>query len=108
MTFQGVFANWLTDTVTVASIAGIGFDGIETSSNVTVSNVMVDEESRLVRNSDGNEVVSSTTVYVATESADPFTLHSKVTLPSGRVSTVIRVSKYDVTEVFSMVAVNLE
>ena len=108
MTFNTVFSDWLTDTVTVESMDGVGFDGVHTSAPVTVSQVMVDEESRLVRASDGNEVVSSTTVYVALELAEPFALHSKVTLPSGRVSTVIRVSTYDVDNVFSMVAVNLE
>lgn len=108
MTFQNVFSDWLTDSVDVESLSGIGFDGAQTGSVVTVSNVMVDDESRLVRNNDGNEVVSSTTVYVALDDADAFTLHSKVTLPSGRVTTVIKVATYDVNGLFQMAAVNCE
>lgn len=108
MTFQSVFSDWLTDSVQVETAEGIGFDGVNTGSVVTVSNVMVDDETRLVRNNDGNEVVSSTTVYVALDAADVFALHSKVTLPSGRITTVIKVASYDVNGLFQMAAVNCE
>lgn len=106
MSFESVFSKWLKDSVTVETIGGIGFDGITTSSS-TVAGVMVEEETRLVRSAAGNEVVSSATVYAPLDEANKFLVDSRVTLPSGRVTTVLASARHDVPGVFAMVAVNL-
>lgn len=106
MSFESVFSKWLNDSVTVETIGGIGFDGITSTSSV-VDGIMVEEETRLVRNSDGNEVVSSATLYASLDEAGKFLVNSRVTLPSGRVSTVLASARHDVPGVFAMVAVNL-
>lgn len=48
---------------------------------------LVEEQNRLVRASNGDEVVSSTTVYCKPGTAAP--AKSRITLPDGRVTTVI-------------------
>lgn len=51
------------------------------------------EKTRMVRAPDGEEVTSSTTVYARLETVCP--AKSRVTLPSGRTSTVIEAVRQD-------------
>jgi hypothetical protein len=64
--------------------------------------------SRLVRNSEGNETVSSATLYAPLELREVFTLHSQVDLGDGIERTVLVVSTPSSRELGGHVAVNLE
>ncbi len=55
--------------------------------------VLVDQKRRLVRDQGGQEVVSETTLRAPLDTVAP--PGSRVTLPDGRTSTVITVSRYD-------------
>jgi len=49
----------------------------------------VEDKRRLVRDADGAQVVSETTLYAPTGAADTLTVGALVTLPSGRIATII-------------------
>lgn len=55
----------------------------------------VEDVIKLVRDTNGAEVVSSATLATALTAADPFAPNSKVQLPSGRVARVLTVSRGD-------------
>jgi hypothetical protein len=55
----------------------------------------VDDQTHLVRNGVGEEVVSQSVIYMPIESASLFDSDSKVTLPSGREARVITVNAND-------------
>ena len=55
----------------------------------------VEETTDLVRDSDGNEVVSSAKVFAGLDQRARFATGSKVTLPSGRVARVLALSVFD-------------
>lgn len=63
---------------------------------------------RLVRNSGGNEVLSTTAVAVPKSKAGAFALHSRVTLADGRTSVVLSVADGDTSGLFAFSVVNLE
>lgn len=65
-------------------------------------------EERIIRTADGHEKVSSTAVYAPERHAGRFTLGSRVTLASGRVSTVLGVGTPNIQGLFSFVVVRLE
>ncbi len=86
----------LLNTIIVETVAGSGAYGPIYSEPVTLSpetdpetGVLVDETTRLVRASDGTEKVSSSTITARIEQADQLTAGSRVTLPSGDVTTII-------------------
>lgn len=86
----------LLHTITVETFEGSGALGSVYSEPVTLSpdtdpetGVMVDETTRLVRASDGTEKVSSSTITARIEQADQLKAGSRVTLPSGDVTTII-------------------
>lgn len=74
-------------TVTLAPVAGVGAYGDVHNPPVTVV-CLVDEQTRLVRDPQGAEVVSTATVYAAPDAVDG-PPGSRVTLPSGRTGVVI-------------------
>ncbi len=79
-------------TVTITPVLGEGAYGT-VYGDPTQVRCFVDETTRLVRDADGAEVVSSATIY-----ADPGTVvavGSTVTLPSGRVATVLGSQVHD-------------
>lgn len=88
-------AEFMVHTVTVQPRLGGGGMGDVHGDPVDVD-VFVDDRRRLVRAADGTEVVSESTVHdVDLTHADLFTPGSLVTLPSGRVATVIVLAVHD-------------
>lgn len=82
--------------VTVQRYAGEGSRGPVYDDDVTLSAV-VDDERRLVRNDQGDEVTSETTLMFDLEAFGPgveLTPESVVTLP-GRSSRVVAVTRHD-------------
>ena len=59
------------------------------------SGVMVDDKRRLVRSASGEETTSETTIFGRPALAAVIVAESLVTLPSGRVATVITTSSLD-------------
>lgn len=84
--------------VTVRTFLGAGGMGSAYAAPVTLSpatgeGVLVDEKRRLVRAPDATQVISEATVLDPdTGHADLWAPDSQVTLPSGRVATVITVA----------------
>lgn len=106
--FLELFGDWATDSIVVETYKGTGFDGAVYLPAETVENIMVEDVRRLVRSTDGNELVSETTIYAEPEAAGKLTDGSRVTLPSGRRSKVLRVAVLDVFGLTGHVVVNLE
>lgn len=82
----------LRHTVTVEPYTGDGAYGPVYGAAVEVRG-MVDEQTRMVRSPGGEQVVSSSTVYVRLDTTAP--PGSRVTLPSGRRTTVINALRRD-------------
>lgn len=113
--FAEVFDDWLVGVVTVQPYTGASMEGAHfgearivggDASAVPGAEIIVEPKRRLIRNSDGNEIVSETTLYVSVEARDEFPLHSRVTLQDG-TTTVERVQKLDVYGLFDHTVVNL-
>lgn len=83
---------WLQHTVTVEPYLGSGAFGDTYGAPVTVS-CWVEASRKVVRDADGSEVVSGTTVYAQPGVTAP--ARSRVTLPDGRVTLVITVADRD-------------
>lgn len=85
---------YLVHTVTVEPYTGSGAYGPQYGAPV-VRACMVDEKRKLVRASngsgqgDGDEIVSEATIYLRRAYLADFPPETRVTLPTGRVSTVI-------------------
>lgn len=75
-------------TITVRTLTGTGGMG-DTYAAPTQLVGFVDDKRRLVRAADATQVVSEATYYGPVEQAAALTPGSEVTLPSGRVATVI-------------------
>lgn len=84
-----MIAMFMVHTVTVRTKTGEGAYGPVYADPVEVSGVMVDETMRLVRTGDGSEQTSSTTIYAPLAQASTFAVGSRVTLPSGDITTVL-------------------
>ena len=78
--------------VPVEAFTGQGPFGPAYADPVTVR-CFVDEKTRLIRSATGDQVVSGATVYAEPGLTAP--VGSRVTLPSGRVATVLAVSARD-------------
>ena len=78
--------------VTVEAFTGRGPFGPAYATPVTVR-CMVDEQTRQIRSATGDQVVSGATVYALPDVVAP--VGSRVTLPSGRVATVLAVFTRD-------------
>lgn len=78
--------------ITVEAYEGAGAYGPVYADPVTVR-CLLDEQTRLVRSPSGGEVVSSSTALCPLETVCPPA--SRVTLPDGRVTTVINALRRD-------------
>jgi hypothetical protein len=78
----------LVHTVTVETYAGTGAYGDTYAPPVEVQ-CFVEDSRRLVRNADGDQVISEATIYAAPADAEKLVEKTLVTLPSGRSSKVI-------------------
>lgn len=82
----------LRHSVTVEAYEGDTAYGPRYAATVTVR-CFVEEQTRTVRDREGQEVVSSTTFYAPLETVCP--AESRVTLPTGRQATVIAALRHD-------------
>ena len=73
--------------VTVEAYRGDGAYGAVYDQAVNVAPCFVDDTRRLVRAADGSQVISESTVYAPADTVAP--ADSRITLPSGPVTTVI-------------------
>lgn len=90
---MGALPGWLLrHTVTVEPYLGQSAYGPRYGPPGTVR-CFLDQQTRMVRASDGTQVTSSSTVYTRLEEAAP--AQSRVTLPDGRVTTVIAALRRD-------------
>jgi hypothetical protein len=83
---------WLRHEVTVEPYLGVGPSGPQYGPTVVVR-AFVEERTRLVRSPEGDEVISSATVYARLGPSCP--AKSRVRLPSGRRTTVIAELRHD-------------
>ena len=112
--FMELFGEWGRDTsgaalvLVVETCLGTGGNGEIWAEPVTVEGLPVLYGSTVVRDSDGNERTSTASVYAELgETADRFTLNSRVTLPDGRVASVLAVAAPDVYGLFGFRVVSL-
>lgn len=107
-------ADFYVHTVTVETFQGTSGYGVDmfaapvTLSPATGTGVLVEQKRRLVRDKDGAEVISETTVYARTTAAALFTPDSRVTIGGvqSRVITVA-VNELDALDLPSHIAVAL-
>lgn len=93
------FEEFLTNTVQVHTFNGPTGSGSRYADPVNVDKTMLSDSRRLVRDAEGEQVVSESTVYdtdLAREAV--YAPGSKVVLPGGRVSYVILVKKHEVPQ----------
>lgn len=86
-------AYWFVNTVTVETYLGETAKGPSYAAATDVA-CWVEDETRLIRNADGSEVVSSATVYAPLDAAAMFPPKSKVTT-STRTAFVIATNALD-------------
>lgn len=84
---------WLQHTVPVEPYEGTNGYGQAVYGTVFNLECLAEDGRKLVRDEDGHEVVSETTLYANRGPSIP--AHSRVTLPSGRASKVIVVKDRD-------------
>jgi len=87
-------------TITVQTLTGSGGMGDTYADPVTLSpdtdtGVFVDDKRKLVRSSSGEQVISETTIYGRPNLIAVLLEESLVTLPTGRVATVITTGARD-------------
>lgn len=88
-------SDWWMHTVTVKSHLGASAYGDRFGDPVPVP-CFVEDDVKLIRDSDGNEVVSSTTVYSNIDKAALFPVGSLVITPFGREARVIGLARHAV------------
>ncbi|SNS43657.1 hypothetical protein SAMN06309944_0250 [Micrococcales bacterium KH10] len=93
MSTAAEFDEFWVHTVTVRTLIGTGAYGDVHAEPVEVT-CFAEDKRRLVRNSDGKEVISETTLSGPVERSLIWTPGSLVTLPSGREATVITTSTF--------------
>jgi len=103
--FTDIFGEWLQNGVTIETRTGNSSYGEVYADPVACPDAMVEETRRIVINSAGNQQVSEARIFVDEPNLAKFTDLSRVTLPSGRVATVIAVSHLDVFGLMDYVAV---
>ena len=81
----------LKDTVAVETYSGDSAYGPIYAASTSI-HCHIDARRHLIRNTYGDEVVSEATLYVHPDDAAPFTPESRVTIPTGRVSSVLTVA----------------
>lgn len=88
-------AGWWVHTVTVKTSLGASAYGDRFAAPTPPVPCYVEDDIHLVRDADGNEVVSSTTVRADLSKAALFTVGSLVTTPTGREARVIALARLD-------------
>lgn len=86
--------SWWVHTVAVEKKLGSNVYGDKFADPVPLL-CFVEDDTKLIRGSDGTEVVSSATLAADLDLADTFTLGSLVTTSSGRESRVLGIERLD-------------
>jgi hypothetical protein len=81
------------NSVSVETLTGEGAYGEDFADPVTVA-CFIDDSTHLVRNKDGEEVVSNTVLYADSSQSAAFAVDSRVTV-NGRTARVITLNAYD-------------
>lgn len=103
--FDDLFDEWLTQTIGHKPLLGSSAEGVQFGALANIDDIGVEHARRLVRDSDGREVVSETTLYVP---ADKPTMKPGDEIVIGaRTSTVIRVADFAPFGLFDHRVVNL-
>ena len=84
----------LVHTISVETQTGEGAQG-DTYAAAVTRKVFVDEQRQLVRGTSGAEVVSEATVFDVLSAEGIYAPASRVTLPSGRVTSVLTAKRRD-------------
>jgi len=90
--FVEVFGDWLVDGTVVETLSGdVGIEGRTFATPVAVDALMIDLRSRMMRNAQGVETLSTCTLYVDVNhpARAAFTLGSRVTFADGKQAHVI-------------------
>lgn len=87
--FMATFGDWMVDGVTATPTDGISVEGPVAGTAQALGPVLVEDRERMVRNSQGVEVLSSRAVYVPAEAPYKPTLGDVVTFPDGRKGRVL-------------------
>lgn len=103
--FDDIFDEWLTQGVALRVLLGSSAEGVRHADPVNVDGVAVEHARRLVRDAEGREVVSETTIYVP-EGKPTFSPGDEVII-AARASTVIRVADFAPFGLFDHKVVNL-
>lgn len=105
--FADLFGDWLKQSVVVRNPVGAGAEGTIYDPPQIVQNVMVEHKRRLVRDVDGREVLSETTLYAPGDSL-AMKPGARVDLLDGSRSTVITAAKQTLDDVFDHWVVSLQ
>lgn len=105
--FDDLYGEWATSTVGVETYRGKGALGDNFDTLETVSGIMVNEGTRFVRNQNGDQEVSDTTLYMNEASGPKFTPGSKVHLAT-RDTIVIHSAMLAVFGLIDHAVVNLQ
>lgn len=89
---MGDLDSFFVNTVSVETLTGEGAYG-ETFAAPTTVSCLVDDSTHLIRNKEGEEVVSNTALYAASSTAAAFAVDSRVTV-NGRTARVIALNAY--------------
>jgi hypothetical protein len=105
--FADVFDDWLSESVVVSNPIGAGAEGTIFDEPVFVPGIRVEHATRLVRDSDGREIVSTVTLYV------PATSHqivagARISLLDGSRTIVVSVAPQTLSAIFDHVVVSCE
>lgn len=105
--FDDLFADWLTHTVTLRTLAGHGMDGPVAGEDILLEGVMVGRTRRLIRTSDGRESISETTIYIPSEITTPVAEGMQIIVDGDPPATIQKVARMDVYGLFDHRVVNL-
>jgi len=94
--FMEVFGDWLVDGTTVQIVEAVGIEGDQYAAPVTVDQIMIEFKRRLVRDTNGEELLSERALYVPRESPHVglFVPGARVTFNDGVISNIIRLSDF--------------
>lgn len=103
--FVDVFDEWLTQSVQLRPLLGSTAEGVTYGAIVDVDEIAIEHARRLVRGTDGREVISETTLYVP--EGKPTMKPGDEVIIGDTTATVIRVADFEPFGLFDHRVVNL-
>jgi hypothetical protein len=104
--FADIFDDWTTESVVIRDVVGGSMEGTKHDAPRVLAGVYVERARRLVRGSDGREIVSETTIYVPPGKVVP-TEGARVDYTDGTHSVVVKVAQHALDDVFDHAVVNV-